>query len=143
MALCLSVTVARSQTYWETTGNTSMGPVTNFIGNTDNRPMNARTDNAWRLGLNQTQNYVVNSSFGAKTANGWMLLSPDIANFLSGANGPYSLLHLAAATNNAQTSSDRPWMNVGVTLTGNSDHSYVGQKANASDKTDMVIHWVR
>ncbi|MBK9275496.1 MAG: tail fiber domain-containing protein [Flavobacteriales bacterium] len=99
------------------------------------------TDSIQRVELNPTESYVVNSSFGAKTANGWMLLSPDIANFLSGANGPYSLLHLAAATNNAQTSSDRPWMNVGMTLTGNSDHSYVGQKANASDKTDMVIHW--
>ncbi len=141
MALCLSVTVVRSQTYWETTGNTGMDPVTNFIGNTDNQPMNVRTDDDWRLRVNKTQNYVVNSSFGAKTANGWMLLSPDIANFLSGANGPYSLLHLAAATNNAQTSSDRPWMNVGMTLTGNSDHSYVGQKARAADKTDMVIHW--
>ncbi len=141
MAMCLSVTVVRSQTYWETTGNVSMDPVTNFIGTTDNQPMNVRTDDDWRLRVNKTQNYVVNSSFGAKTANGWMLLSPDIANFLSGANGPYSLLHLAAATNNAQTSSDRPWMNVGMTLTGNSDHSYVGQKSYGTDKTDMVIHW--
>ncbi len=106
-----------------------------------NQPIEFWTDSIQRVELNPTESYVVNSSFGAKTANGWMLLSPDIANFLSGANGPYSLLHLAAATNNAQTSSDRPWMNVGMTLTGNSDHSYVGQKARAADKTDMVIHW--
>ncbi|HRD53361.1 MAG TPA: hypothetical protein PKY96_12015 [Flavobacteriales bacterium] len=32
-------------------------------------------------------------------------------------------------------------MHNGITLTGNQDHSYVGQKYGNVDFTDMVIHW--
>ena len=74
--------------------------------------------------------------------DGSLLLSPDVDQFyFNGAPGPFSLLHLAAADDNAQVTSFRDWMNTGVTMTGNADQNYMGQKATGFDTTDMVIHW--
>jgi hypothetical protein len=54
--------------------------------------------------------------------DGHLLLSPDVNEFfnnLTHARGPFSLLHLAAATDNGQEISYRRWMSTGVTFTGN------------------------
>src|SRR5690606_29222329 len=41
-----------------------------------------------------------------------------------------------------QSGSYRIWMDVGISMTGNNDHYYFGQKAKAElDYTDVVIHW--
>lgn len=61
------------------------------------------------------------------------MLSPDVDQFYTnGAPGPFSLLHLAAADNNAQDISYLDWMKTGITFTGNEDHSYIGQKIQES-----------
>lgn len=82
-------------------------------------------------------------SFTSQVKNGNLLLSPDVDQFYTnGAPGPFSLLHLAAGTNNAQQQSFRPWMRTGISFTGNGDHGYIGQKnGSAVDDTDMIIHW--
>ena len=41
--------------------------------------------------------------------------------------------------NGSQSIGDRPWMRNGVTLTGNHDHAYIGQRSYGHDSTDMVI----
>ncbi|MFN3876432.1 MAG: hypothetical protein ACK4L7_11035, partial [Flavobacteriales bacterium] len=80
--------------------------------------------------------------FGGQVKNGSLLLSPAVDQFYgNNAPGPYTLLHLAAEGGNAQQDSYRPWMNTGITFTGNRDHQYIGQKGKQSDYTDLVIHW--
>src|SRR5690606_37328244 len=100
------------------------------------------TENRMRWQLLPTANYTV-GSFPGVNATGYGLMSPSIAQFYgNGAPGPFSLLHLAAANNNTQSGSYRIWMDVGISMTGNNDHNYFGQKAKAElDYTDVVIHW--
>ncbi|MGB6048908.1 MAG: hypothetical protein WBG34_15025 [Flavobacteriales bacterium] len=141
--LCIAVAVwAHSQSpEWLTSGNTGQHPVLDFLGNQDPVPMNIRTDNVRRMRLNFGETYGI-GSFPNQAKYGSLLLCPKVDGFYNnGAKGPYSLLHLAADNYNAQQASYRPWMNVGVTFTGNNDHDYMGQKAGDLDHTDMVAHW--
>ncbi len=106
-----------------------------------NQPINWFTDAIERLSLLPNATYTI-GSFPAQVRDGSLLLSPDVGQFyFNGAPGPFSLLHLASADDNAQVTSFRDWMNTGVTFTGNADQNYVGQKATGFDTTDMVIHW--
>jgi len=106
-----------------------------------NQPIEWYTNAIRRMRLQQDTTYTI-GSFASQVKNGSLLLSPDVDQFYNnGAPGPYSLLHLAAANGAAQEDSYRPWMDVGVTFTGNKDHGYVGQKPDGSDYTDMVAHW--
>ncbi len=106
-----------------------------------NQPIDLFTNDIHRFRLLPDATYVVNPNLPAKLADGWALLCPDVAGFLSlGAPGPFSLLHLADGQN-AFMSSDREWMNIGITFTGNRDMGYIGQKAYGMDRTDMVFHW--
>ncbi len=41
----------------------------------------------------------------------------------------------------AQQHGFRPWQRNGITFTGNSDQSYIGQKYDANDNTDFVVQW--
>ncbi|MCW5900451.1 MAG: hypothetical protein KIT10_14395 [Flavobacteriales bacterium] len=106
-----------------------------------NQPIEWYTAAVRLLLLLQNATYAI-GPFGGQVKNGALLLSPDVDQFYgNGAPGPYSLLHLAAANNNAQQDSYRPWMNTGITFTGNDDQGYIGQKAGELDYTDLVIHW--
>ncbi|MBK6831298.1 MAG: hypothetical protein IPG92_11430 [Flavobacteriales bacterium] len=71
-----------------------------------------------------------------------MLLSPDVDQvYTNGAPGPYSLLHLADADDNASESAYREWMKkVGITLTGNLDQA-ISATSTTGDYTDMVVNW--
>ncbi len=118
---------------WLTSGNTSQHPTLDFLGNTDNVPMNIRTEDVRRFRLNYDETYTI-GTFGSQVKDGSLLLSPDVDQFYTnGAPGPYSLLHLASEDDNAQEVSYRNWMRTGITLTGNADHSYFGQKAGELD----------
>jgi hypothetical protein len=106
-----------------------------------NQPIDLYTNAVRRIMLQPDATYNI-GSYPTQVKNGHMLLSPSVANFIAGGpRGPYSILHLAAATNSTQQASYRPWMGTGMTLTGNADHQYVGQKPNGLDATDMVVHW--
>jgi len=120
--------------------NTSPFPLE--IKHNDNQPIWLFTDAIWRATMNETVTYGLLGAYSSVPANGFTLLGEDAAEFKNGgAPGPYTMLHLAAATDNAQQLSYRPWMRTGVTFTGNADHGYVGQKGKELDYTDMVIHW--
>ena len=81
--------------------------------------------------------------------DGFLLLSgqPDaFVNVLSRA--PFTRLHLIDDQTGfvnpvvyAQEHGYRPWQRNGLTLTGNSDQSYVGHKYMENDHTDFVLQW--
>ncbi len=121
---------------WDNTNNFPL-----IIRHNANQPIEWYTDNTRRMRLQQTATYPI-GSFANQLKYGSLLLSPKVDGFYNnGAKGPFSLLHLAAGDYNAQQASYRPWMNIGVTFTGNRDHGYLGQKAGELDYTDMVAHW--
>lgn len=127
--------------YWNDDGNTGITPGTNFLGTIEDDPLDIRTEDIHRFRLLPDATYTI-GSFPTQVKNGSLLLSPEVDQFYTnGAPGPYSLLHLAAASDNAQQDSYRGWMNIGISLTGNADHSYIGLKAGALDNTDVVFHW--
>ncbi len=111
------------------------------VKNEANQPIQWFTDAIQRMMLQETATYGI-GQYNGQVKEGALLLCPDVAQFYTnGAPGPYSLLHLAAEDGNASEDSYRPWMNTGITFTGNRDHGYVGQKAGATDYTDMIVHW--
>ncbi|MBK8226784.1 MAG: tail fiber domain-containing protein [Flavobacteriales bacterium] len=150
----LTITLhASAQLDWNTAGNNITGFEWFGADGTSTIPLQIRHDAdqpiEWytnairRMYLQQDLSYQI-GSFPGQDKFGHLLLSPDVDVFFSNltyARGPFTLLHLAAATDNAQEVSYRPWMNTGITFTGNADHGYVGQKAGELDYTDMVIHW--
>lgn len=102
MLLCAGMANLQAQNFWETTGNNSMDPITNFLGTDDQAPMNIRTEDIRRFRLNYDETYTI-GTFGGQVKNGSLLLSPGVDQFyLNGANGPFSLFHIAAADDNAQ-----------------------------------------
>ncbi|MBK7753007.1 MAG: hypothetical protein IPI41_10540 [Flavobacteriales bacterium] len=82
--------------------------------------------------LNRTTSYVVNPAQSAAN-RGWLDLDdPDIAQFFTnGAPGPYSLLHLAAADDNAQLGSDRGMDGCGDGVARAMGTMAIGQKPTA------------
>ncbi len=155
VSLCMGLLITVSgwaQIDWNLGGNNVINGA-DYLGcdATSTEPLHLRTipdlaidmstSDIHRFRLLPDATYVVNPGLPAKTADGWALLCPDVAGFYSnGAPGPFSLLHLSDGLTNVMTS-DRAWMNIGITFTGNRDMGYIGQKAYGVDRTDMVFHW--
>ena len=124
-------------------GSTSNVPL--MVRHNGNHPIEWYTDSIQRMGLNHTVSYAI-GDFGAAPRNGFVGISgrPGLWNTI---NGPYSRLHLVDDVGTdvpetyAQTWGYRPWMRNGITLTGNSDQSYMGHKYDGSDRTDLVLQW--
>ncbi|MCB0793547.1 MAG: hypothetical protein KDB88_02320 [Flavobacteriales bacterium] len=148
MAACmLALATGHAQVTFE--GNNSFNSATDFVGwdNTvtndplmikheANQPIEWYTNAVRRMLLQQDATYTV-GGFASQIKDGSLLLSPDVDQFYSiGGPGPFSLLHLAAATNNAQDNGYRPWMRNGINFTGNNDQMYIGHKYTTSDLTD-------
>ncbi len=103
------------------------------------QPIQFFTDGLEQMRLLNPETYTIGSFLMNRTG---LLLGRVSQFYTEGAPGPYSLLHIAADQDNAQQASFRPWMGVGLTLTGNADHSYFGQKVGEQlDYTDVVLHW--
>jgi hypothetical protein len=136
-------------------GNTAV--TNNILGTEWNSPIyftTAGTTSAfYRMKLNglftnNTNQYPINGfnfSTGINTT-GYLLLGNDI-NSLYSNKGAFSLLHLNGQDNTGvgtvQEYGYRPWMKTGITLTGNSDMSYMGlrQLGTGADVTETVISW--
>lgn len=141
IGVALATSTWALQAQWSDFGNTAVIPGTNFLGSINNARLDVITNDIRRFTLLPDATYTI-GSFPSQVRDGCLLLSPDVDQFyFNGAPGPFSLLHLAAADDNAQVTSFRDWMNTGVTMTGNADQNYMGQKATGFDTTDMVIHW--
>ncbi|WKZ65000.1 MAG: hypothetical protein QY325_09515 [Flavobacteriales bacterium] len=103
-----------------------------------NQPIDFYTSAIHRMRLNPSWTTTI-GAFPPQDASGYLGLCPT-GTIWNGNPGPFSRLHLSDGTT-PQQGSHRPWMRNGVTLTGNRDHGYLGQKANGADNTDMVLHW--
>ncbi|WKZ65004.1 MAG: hypothetical protein QY325_09535 [Flavobacteriales bacterium] len=149
-----------------TPGNVAVGP-TDFLGwNTNainnfplmvrhdlNQPIDWYTAAIQRMRLNPNVTGPIGPTPGFQFPNinrdGFLVLSgTDNAFTNAGSRAPFTRLHLvdnAVIANDpvvyAQQHGFRPWQRNGVTFTGNSDQSYVGQRYYGEDETDFVIHW--
>lgn len=89
----------------------------------------------WNQGVNTT-GYVLIGADGTSISGGSQLYND---------KGAFSLLHLngATASNGFQEFGYRPWMQTGITLTGNRDLSYFGlrQLGTGEDNTETTIAW--
>ncbi|MEZ4756101.1 MAG: hypothetical protein R2817_04660 [Flavobacteriales bacterium] len=140
VALAASTCAVHAQT-WSDTGNPAVVPGTNFLGSLNNAQLDVITNNIRRFTLLPDATYAI-GGFPAQVKNGSLLLSPNVDGFYAGgAPGPYTGLHLAAATNNTQQAGYRSNMGNGITMTGNNDQMYVGQLFNGTDYTDAAIVW--
>ncbi|MBL7963288.1 MAG: tail fiber domain-containing protein [Flavobacteriales bacterium] len=104
-------------------------------------PIDLSTSDVHRFRLLPDATYANLGNFTNIVANGYALLSPKVGTFLSTRPGPYTLLHLADDQYADQSLSFREWMRIGLTLTGNFDHTYHGLKYRGEDLTDMIAHW--
>jgi len=128
-----------------------MGANTNpvQVRHNGNYPIQWFTDSIQRMQLWNTRTGTVNGFNGIRQ-NGFVGISNQPL-FFSSAAGPFSRLHLADSSNSnshldwAQQQGFRPWMRNGITMTGNRDQCYVGQKYNGTgnhnDSTDLVLQW--
>lgn len=137
-ALVLGFSSSAQVVDWHITGNGSTSFGTHFAGTTDNVQFTIRTYDKVRLVVNKEDNYDI-GSFSLLPTSGFVGISPS-SYFWDNGPGPFSRLHLAEpGANGFQGISYRPWMRNGVTLTGNHDHAYIGQRSYGHDSTDMVI----
>ncbi len=105
------------------------------------QPIDWYTNAIRRITLLPNATYAI-GGFPAQVKNGSLLLSPNVDGFYAGgAPGPYTGLHLAAATNSTSQQGYRSNMGNGITLTGNNDQMYVGQLFRDLDFTDAAIVW--
>ncbi|MBN9294939.1 MAG: tail fiber domain-containing protein [Flavobacteriia bacterium] len=120
-----------------------------YLGWSNNgvNPLLFKTNAINRSKFNGIVNYNISGYNGAR--NGYMLVGND-NNSISAGNpniytqkGAFSMLHLNGTGSQYQEFGYRPWMNAGVTFTGNRDLSYVGlrQVGTAEDFTEMTIMW--
>ena len=143
IAACMSTLGLQAQE-WFDTGNTTMHPVNNFIGNIDNVPFNFRTHNLRRMQLLETRETNTINGYTNIEQNGYLGISrqPGLFNGV----GPYSRLHLMDSTSNSvnvdmNAAGFRPWMQNGITMTGNGDQCYMGHKYRGADESDLVLQW--
>jgi hypothetical protein len=123
---------------WDNTGSNNFPLV---VKHELNQPIDWYTNAIRRITLLPNATYAI-GGFPAQVKNGSLLLSPNVDGFYAGgAPGPFTGLHLAAATNNTQQAGYRSNMGNGVTMTGNNDQMYVGQLFSDLDFTDAAIVW--
>ncbi len=147
-----------SNQFWSRAGSTNSNGLNNIFGTLWNSPIYTMTNSAYRMKLNGTYTagggtaqYGINGyGFGNNNTtintSGYLLLGNDI-NSLYQSKGAFTLLHLngqnSTGIGSAQEFGFRPWMKTGITLTDNSDMSYLGlrQLGTGSDVTETTIAW--
>lgn len=115
------------------------------VRNDANQRIDWYTSAIQRMGLNHTMSYNI-GPFGADPRNGFMGISGR-PGLWTATKGPFTRLHLADDVGAddpavfAQSYGYRPWMRNGITLTGNGDQGYMGQKFDGADRTDLIFQW--
>ena len=133
--------------------NTSPFPLR--VMQNDNWPLQFWTDSLHRMQLFHTMPPATINGFPNIARNGYLGISP-VEDFYT-IPGPFSRVHLVDSVDNnagtyAQEQGYRPWMRNGVTMTGNADQMYIGQKytyvdsmdyesGEIIDRSDAVIEW--
>lgn len=108
-----------------------------------NQPIDWYTRAIHRMRLNPNASYHIGSVlFGTQNASGFLGISPNNSLWNPvNSPGPFTRLHLHDGSSFVQQTGYRPQMRNGITLTGNSDQSYIGHKFAGDDNTDFVIQW--
>ena len=116
-----------------------------------NQPIQWWTDSIQRMQLYHTRTGTLPLLGGGSInvqQDGYLGLSGTPGFFATNGYGPFSRLHLADLDPNSEGQNHynqpwgyRSWMKNGMTLTGNHDHAYIGQRYYGHDSTDLVIHW--
>ena len=103
------------------------------------QPIGMFTNNFQRLRINAGNANPTINTFPVSTA-GFVAISTD-PGFYTGV-GPFSLLHLAGQLGTQQLTF-RPWMQIGLSITGNGDGMYLGQRIinNTVDLTEAALCW--
>ena len=151
-------TNARAAAAWYRGGNTATSP-NNIFGTMWNSPIYTYSDSQRRMKLNGSFNggtqYTIEGYTFAQGVNtsGYLLLGQDGATqngnpSLFDSKGAFSMLHLNGIQNSGgggfvQEFGYRPWMQTGVTFTGNNDLMYFGIRrlATGQDLSEMGITW--
>jgi len=156
MACAIAIVACGTATaqFWNTAGNNITGP-TQYLGcdaastqplrfsTLGNYRQEWHTFNTLRMSLNGSSSYTIGSFSGMNTT-GFLGLSPNDALLSTPPYTPMSRLHLHQGVGTVQTFGYRPWMQNGITFTGNNDQAYIGhlyRGASLSDKTDLIFQW--
>ena len=97
------------------------------------------TSDIRRFSLLPDNTYATLGAYSSVVADGYSLHSPDVAAFFAGgAPGPYSLEHVAAATNSSFQDAYRDWARTGTTYTGGGTMGYFGLKEGGKSHTALI-----
>lgn len=126
---------------WYEFGNSGLNENNDFLGTTDNDGVTFRTDDLMRMRLYKQQTNTINN-FPLIDQSGFVAISGD-PNFFPNTIGAFTRLHLADETEglNSEEAVYREWMKNGITMTGNGDGMYVGQRYWEENYTDATITW--
>lgn len=145
--------------YWSRSGNNQNGSNNNIFGTKWNSPIYTVTGGIAAVNLRtklngvfiSTSQYSINNYGWGQGVNttGYMLLGISNNTMATGSpnmyndKGAYSLLHINGPGSACQEFGYRPWMQTGITLTGNRDLSYIGlrQVGTDEDVTETTITW--
>lgn len=114
---------------------------TKYLGYSNNFSLLFKTNAVNRMKLNKGFNYSINGYNGSRSGN--LLIARYNSSLYNDNTGAYSLLHIDGPGGFTPTAGFRPWMQAGITLTGNSDLSYMGlrQIGTQQDFTETLIAW--
>lgn len=103
-------------------------------------PIEFYTNDVLRMRLSPTGTNTING-FAGVTTSGFVGMAANNSLWTLGAATPFSRLHLHDGTGTPQQAGYRTWMKNGISLTGNSDNMYMGQKYGTTDVSDAVMSW--
>lgn len=142
-------TAQQAASAWYRGGNNPVNTAgtNNIFGTVWNSPIYTITDNTYRTKLNGNVNYTLSGYAGNRNGNlliGFNTNAISTGQSIYSSNlGAFSLLHINGPGSGLQEFGYRPWMQTGITFTGNRDLSYFGlrQVGTGEDVTETTITW--
>ena len=101
-----------------------------------NQPIQWFTDSLQRMLLTNTETNATVNGFDDLDLSGFL----GVGHFNS-IPGDRPLTYIHISDTGTFATGYRNWMRNGITMTGNADQGYVGQKFGGNDSIDMVIQW--
>lgn len=133
-----------AQRAWYRGGNPNIGNggSNNIFGTLWNSPIYTQTNGVNRMKLNGNLSYNIDNYNGARNGNLLIGISNNFIisgqNIYTGSLGAFSLLHINGPGSGIQEFGYRPWMQTGITFTGNRDLSYFGLRQVGSGELNTT-----